>query len=218
MKTVKFFTGVITMFLLVSCVTELTGLKRIVGKGPVMNEERILSSFNKVQSTIGAEINIIESDSFYVTISAQENVLNYLKTNVVNDVLKIGFDGYSVQTPQKIVLNVHMPEIMKFSLSGAAQIESDLPIPEIVISGSGDVVCKGKTESLNITINGRSTMDLYEMEVNNARVTISGTGTVRVNAVENLDVVISGVGYVYYLGAPNVQKTISGIGEVKVKN
>jgi hypothetical protein len=47
-----------------------------------------------------------------------------------------------------------------------------------------------------------------------ARVTVSGTGSVEVNATDKLEANVSGVGSVKYRGTPAIEKRVSGVGTV----
>ena len=109
-------------------------------------------------------------------------------------------------------------EAESFELYGAGRIVSEFPLSYINISGAGNVNCRGTGQNVNIRINGAGTVDLFDMQVENADIRISGNGTVYVKATNKLDVRISGAGNVYYLGLPEVTKTISGIGNVISRN
>jgi hypothetical protein len=167
---------------------------------------------------IGADVNIIESDSSYMRISIQENLLNYLETKVIGSTLYIDFGGNSVLTSLPTVIDIYTPYVRKFTLAGAGRIKSDLPLEEINISGAGSLYCKGNGTNVNISITGQCDMDLYDMPVENATIRIAGSGNVKLYAEKKINATISGVGYVYYKGSPAIDKNISGIGNVIDRN
>jgi hypothetical protein len=54
-----------------------------------------------------------------------------------------------------------------------------------------------------------------DLESENARIKISGSGSARVSVSGRLDARISGSGSIYYQGRPIVVQSISGAGKVK---
>lgn len=208
---------VIALSALVSC-GDLFNTNVIVGEGEVIAETRIFSGFSKIKSEIGADINIIESDESKIVITIQENLLAYLSTKVSSGVLTITFDGNSVSTKEGIVIDIYTSTVDKFTLTGAGDIDSALPIGNILLTGAGNFKCKGSLSNFEASITGVCNFNFYEMPVQNATIRISGTGDVKVQVSNSLNVTISGVGNVYYKGYPQVSTTISGIGNVVNSN
>ncbi|MDX9845696.1 MAG: DUF2807 domain-containing protein [Tenuifilaceae bacterium] len=208
---------VIALSALVSC-GDLFNTNVIVGEGEVIAETRIFSGFSKIKSEIGADINIIESDESKIVITIQENLLAYLSTKVSSGVLTITFDGNNVSTKEGIVIDIYTSTVEKFTLTGAGDVDSELPIGNILLTGAGNIKCKGSLTNFEASITGAGNFNFYEMPVQNATIRISGTGDVKVQVSNSLNVTISGVGNVYYKGYPQVSTTISGIGNVVNSN
>lgn len=208
----------ILMLTLASCGDIFGDVTRIYGTGNTMAETRNLAPFHSIESRMGADINIIQSDFSYIEIEAQANILDVMKTEVKNDKLIIHFGKYNVQTSKSIRINIYSPQADAFELYGAGRIVSEFPLSYINISGAGNVSCRGTGETTKIRINGAGTVDLFDMQVESADVRISGNGTVYVKASNKLDVRIAGAGNVYYLGLPEITKSISGIGNVISRN
>lgn len=218
MRKLFYFLASVFALTFVSCGDIFGDVTRIYGTGNIMSETRNLESFHSIESRMGADINIIQSNTSYIEIEAQENLLDIMKTEVKNGKLIIHFGKYNVQTSKSIRINVYCRQAESFELYGAGRIVSEFPLSYINISGAGNVNCRGTGQNVNIRINGAGTVDLFDMQVENADVRISGNGTVYVKATNKLDVRISGAGNVYYLGLPEVTKTISGIGNVISRN
>ncbi|MGF1586109.1 MAG: head GIN domain-containing protein [Bacteroidales bacterium] len=194
---------------------ESGNLNPIKGRGPVVSEERVLSSsINAVSSQMGADVNIIASDENYIVINAQENLHQYIKTFVKSGELRIytGLEG--IETRKPITIDVYTSKIKRLSLTGAGNIISDLPLNEINLSGAGYIYSKGEVEYLNVTISGSGNLDLFDMPVQKAKVSIMGTGSVNVYTTESLNVNIMGIGNVYFKGNPVVNQNIFGMGSV----
>ncbi len=206
-----------TLTTLVSC-GGLFNSDLIVGEGELITETRNFTSFNKIKSEIGADINIIESEESKIEITVQENLLAYLSTKVSSGVLIITFNGDNVRTDKGIVIDVYTSAVEKFTLTGAGDVDSELPIGNILLTGAGNIKCKGSLTNLEAAITGAGNFDFYEMPVQNATIRITGTGDVKVMVSNSLNVTISGVGTVYYKGNPYLSTTISGIGNVIKSN
>lgn len=210
---------IFSLFFSHSCIKdddfESGNLNPIRGKGPLVSEERVFSSsINAVSSQMGADINIIASDENYIVINAQENLHQYIKTFVKSGELRIytGLEG--IETNKPITIDVYTAKIKSFTLTGAGNIISDLPMNEINLSGAGYIYSKGKVEYLTVTISGSGNLDLFDMPAQKAKVSIMGTGSVNVFTTESLDVNIMGIGNVYYKGNPMVNQNILGLGNV----
>jgi len=204
--------------MLTSCCDFFDNSYRINGDGEIVTEERIVDSFDEIRSQIGANINIYESNESRVEITTYENLLAYLQTNVKNDVLTISFDNVCVCTDETITINVYTPSVKKYSLSGAGNLVSELPMEEISISGAGNVHCSGDQEEVTVSISGAGDINLYAMPVENIYISISGSGTVKTQVEKHLDVSISGVGNIYYKGNPSISSSISGVGKIVDSN
>ncbi len=192
--------------------------RTITGKGDTVSETRSLETFSKVESTIGADINIIESEIYEVRVTLQENLLPYFNSNVSSGTLKIDFGNRSIQTQKTIVVDIYTPSLSEFMLTGAGDVTSNIAIGRLSVTGAGDITCAGEVDNLTVNLSGAANFNLYSMPVKSAYITISGTGDVYVTVEEQLDVMISGVGNVYYKGNPTVSNNISGVGNVVDRN
>jgi hypothetical protein len=198
---------------------EWENLNPIKGKGPVVSEERNLSSsFNAISSQMGADVNIYPGDNNYIVINAQENLHQYIKTIVKGGELKIYTVREGIETNKTISIDIYAPEMKRFTLTGAGKIISHLPMNEIYLSGAGNIYSKGNVENLNVTISGAGNLDLFDMPAQKAKVSIIGTGSVNVSTTESLDVNILGIGNVYFKGNPKIIQNILGMGSVIDRN
>jgi len=193
-------------------------INMIEGEGEVITEDRYVGEFTKVESQIAADVEIIESDEPGIVISAQKNLLPYLDTDVRRGTLEISFGDYSVETDSTIAITIFTPSLEEFSLTGVGNIDSQLPLNSIILTGVGNIVAHGATENVNVRITGSGNVDLYDMPVEIAEISITGVGNVKVFVSNLLDVSISGMGNVYYKGTPTIYSSITGIGQVVDSN
>ena len=86
---------------------------------------------------------------------------------------------------------------------------------DVVVSGAGDIELIGKVEVQNVLLSGFGRYQAFDLESQEADVTISGAGGADVWVTEKLAVTISGAGDVNYYGSPTVTPDISGLGRIQ---
>ncbi len=237
MKIAKMILPVALLFVV------LTGCKKhifnsIKGKGSTVTETRQLTGFNKVRLEIDAEIIYVQDANYYVEISAQQNVLEVIETEISAGELEIDFDKW-VRKHNPITITIHAPDMRGLHLSGSGNISVpgtlttnslDIKVSgsgniaidslvceelEVNISGSGDItVSGGSVNNKKATISGSGNINMVDLQSNNAACKISGSGDITVWVEEHLDATISGSGNIRYKGSATVDTHISGSGSV----
>jgi len=208
------------------------------GSGDIETEERDVSGFNKVYLEGIGNLIITQGDEESLVIEADDNIIPLIRADVSGGRLTIGFKrGYSFIPAAKIKFHLTVIDLDEISISGAGDINCDdfntdelefnisgvgdidfninAERIETTSSGAGDITLTGKVDSQDIDISGVGKYDAEELESRECSISLSGAGSVTVNASEELDISISGVGNVYYAGSPHVKKDISGLGRVK---
>lgn len=154
-----------------------------------------------------------------LNISADDNLLPYLTSDVRGDTLELGIKpGASIQPSQNVVYRISVKSLRGFSLSGSGEVDLkniDTDELSIEISGSGKITAAGRAGTQAVTISGSGDYLAEALESSAATLDISGAGEALVNASQRLDVTISGTGSVEYLGDPAVSQDVSGTGEVQ---
>lgn len=201
-----------------SCLGEDSSWFPVTGSGEVVTQGRTVPVFSKIKSSISRNITIVESQDQQIKVSAQKNLLDLLKTEVVNETLYLSFGSHAVDTDSLIAVQIYLPKLNGATQTGSGNINSELAIPEINLIGSGNVKCAGKTDHVQVKLSGSGVVDLEEMIVAKADVLISGNGNVSLHVTSDLNISIPGTGVVYYSGLPKIQKNITGIGQVIDKN
>jgi hypothetical protein len=210
-----------------------------IGRGELVTEERQVNSFYEVDMKIAGNVYFTQGSAQALVIEAQENILNILRTRVINGRLEIYFTDY-VRQYEDINIYITYPQIEKFILSGAGSIVASNTVVcnhiEFLITGAGDIEFNRlSAESIEsvipgagniylagdevvfdhfIEISGAGNLHSYDLPVENVEIYTSGMGNCKVHAILNLDVSISGVGNVYYIGDPTVSLSNSGVGNL----
>ncbi|MET0392880.1 MAG: head GIN domain-containing protein [Chitinophagaceae bacterium] len=233
---------VIAVLVLFSCIVTSCTKERLVGEGPVVTETRSLSGFTGVSSGCSGRVNFRVDPVYKVEVTAQQNILDVLRTRVVNGVLDIDFkNNVNIRRHEDIVINVSAPSAGYFRLSGSGSIYTEgsmatnrltlevsgsgsMFLQQAVIagkldariSGSGSMtIAAGSAGNEELHISGSGNMDFSNLAAAQAETHISGSGDMKVNLSQSLDARISGSGSVYYKGNPLITTHISGSGKVK---
>ncbi len=222
MKTINLKATGVLLLLAVTFFTSCTENEEawfpVAGSGNLKTETRTVDSFNKVKYQIDGQVVIQPGNTYSISILAQQNLHPILETDVVNGTLFVSFGSRAVETDSTIVAVISSPDVEELTFSGSGTVDSQVGIPRINLTGSGNISCKGDTEELAVKLSGSGAIDLEKMTVRKAQVKITGNGNVSLHVTDNLDVAIQGLGVVYYSGMPVVQKNISGQGRIVEKN
>jgi hypothetical protein len=214
--------------------------KKVIGEGPAVTENRAIGNFSSVASAISADVYYKQDPVYKVEITAQQNILNVLETNIVNNELVIKFrNNVIVRRHENITVNISSPIIHGLRISGSGNIVAPDSIittnMDITLSGSGNInlykltgtsldgnisgsgnitVLNGSVNNEHLRISGSGNIDVLNVAATTVTTTTSGSGEMRLNASQSLDVTISGSGSVFYTGNPVLNTHISGSGKV----
>lgn len=194
-------------------------INEAVGSGIVKSESRQVSGFDEVRFRGSGELLIEQTGSESLTIEAEDNILPLLTADVENGKLILGLrPGTRIVTRKPIIfrLTVKQLKAVEASGSGSTQIRG-LNTDRFAFNGSGsiEVGVAGRADDQEVTFSGSGEYSSETLTSKVARVRVSGSADVVVQASESLDVVVSGSGSVQYLGNPKVTKTASGSGAVE---
>jgi hypothetical protein len=206
---------------LAACVTGLAtsscSMMAMQGSGIEAEQVREVGSFERVHVSGSANVVVRVGGEPGLTLRGDDNLLEYVVTEVRGDTLWIGMESGSYSFHTGLDVEVSVPELSGLSLAGSSEASvSGLQGSEFSasISGSGVVRASGHVDRLESRVSGSGDMDFSEVQARQVRVAISGSADVIVQASESLDVSISGSGDVRYVGQPQVSKSISGSGSV----
>ncbi|MFC1711517.1 head GIN domain-containing protein [Patescibacteria group bacterium] len=211
-----------------------------ISKGEIIGETRDVAGFDKVSISGSGLVMVKQSQEESLKIVADEKLMEYIITKVVNEELQI---SYKKDIPSSLMISgvkfyMTVKDLEKIILNGSAKLESSTLSAnelELVISGSGRMTMNLEVENLVADLNGSGKFELEGManqqqvkvsgsggfygkklEGKEGEVTLAGSGKVEINTVDKLDISISGSGSVYYLGGPVFGEVdVSGSGGVK---
>ena len=215
--------------------------QKIKGNGKVISEKRTTASYDGIAITGFFDVELVSGKEGNITIKGEENLLPYIKVEVVDKVLKISTEKnkyISTSKGSEIVIVVPFESIDQVSLTGSGDVVTKNSIKsksfsakligsgdmnldvesndfDVNLSGSGDMVLTGKTENFNSNLNGSGDIDAGDLKAKNAKITVSGSGDNSVFCSESLHARVSGSGDIEYKGDPKKKDTkVNGSGNI----
>lgn len=204
-------------FSLISCEDDHTHF----GSGRAMTETRFVKPFTKVKSEGVFDVTIIQGPEQSVEITADDNIIGFVKTKVVKNELHLSLknDGYHGVT---LKARITVPQLNSIVNSGTGNMEisgfSENGMFKIVNSGTGHIQLAGNAQSLSIFNEGTGKIQGFQFNVDEADVKNLGSGQIEVHCSEHLKVDIEGNGNVFYKGHPTLQVNIKGSGSILNSN
>ena len=195
----------------------MTGIQ---GSGTAKSEQRNVSGFSKIEAGGAMNIEITAQGDFSVTVEADDNLLQYIKTETRGDTLKIYSEG-KISPKTKMNVKISMPDIEGLDVSGASNaVVSNVKTDslELNASGASKIKIEGEAKDLDSDASGASKIDAENLRVENAKVEASGASSSTVSATGELKADASGASSIYYTGEPkNINQKSSGASSVKKK-
>ncbi|NNJ56337.1 MAG: DUF2807 domain-containing protein [Bacteroidia bacterium] len=199
------------------------------------------NDFNKVELDGSFNLTITQGDDLEVKVTGDENIISDFDANVKNNTCKLSLkDGCYKNYDLSVAIT--MPHIEAAFLDGSGNIRindfynqssfygeitgsgnMNLHVIEGVstldfrIDGSGNIKCNSlvtEVENSEVIINGSGDYYGFPIEAKNVYARISGSGNVRVTALNNLEAIIDGSGDIKYKGYPSLTQKITGSGDI----
>jgi hypothetical protein len=204
--------AMLTVMLLAAC--SITS-----GSGQITSESRQVSGFSKVELSGSGELTIEQTGTESLTISAEENLLPKLTSEVSGDTLVLRSTSNAKIIPtQPIKYSLTVKDLSGLAVSGSGSVTmSKLATVALStnISGSGAVTASGTADQQDLKISGSGRYQAEQLTSKTVKVDMSGSGVASVHASDALDLHMSGSGTLTYTGDPKqVTQQISGSGKV----
>nr|WP_314840227.1 head GIN domain-containing protein [uncultured Flavobacterium sp.] len=238
-----------SLLLLVGCALLSTNLtfaqwsskNKIQGNGNIVSEKRTTTDYDAIAVSGFFDVELVSGKEGDITVKGEENLIPFLKIEVVNNILKISSEKnkyLSTSKGKQILISVPFEEINKISLTGSGDVNTKKTINSnslsvqltgsgdinlevasnsvaIDVTGSGDVTISGTTEELNTALNGSGDIDTSKLKAKNVHAAVSGSGDTTVFCSDNLHARVSGSGDIQYKGDPKKKDTkVSGSGSI----
>lgn len=213
--------------------------QRVKGNGKLIQKTRNVGGFNGVGVSGSFDVFLVEGNEGKIELSVEENLEQYLVTEVKNGKLNIRWEkGMNINTSRDTEVTVHFKKLNSVVLSGSGDIISrdrittdnlDIAVAgsgdielefsaqsaEAAVSGSGDIKLGGTSTEFEAAVAGSGDIKAYDLQTDKAELKISGSGTIQCTVEKELVARISGSGDIKYKGNPRIEDIkVSGSGSV----
>jgi len=136
---------------------------RVIGSGNLVTRYMDFEDFTAVRIGTAFKVEIAQSTSYGVSITADDNVFDYIQVSKTGEKLTIGLapnhNYYGITLRAKIT----MPELRELALTGATRCTINR---------------YGSTQGLNVDISGASNLSMEDVSTGDVKIVISGASTV----------------------------------------
>ena len=232
MKTIKIFFAVLAVITLNSCAFDIN-LGQENGNGNVVTEERnIGGEFTKVKGSAGLDVYLTKGSENKVVVEADENLMEFIETEIRNDRLTIGTKRSIGRSKAKkvyvtyvelteiaassgsdvIVNSVVKNENISLDASSGADLELEVFAKNIYIESSSgaDIKVRGKATKLKAKSSSGSDIDAEELLVINCDADASSGADITVNVKGELETEATSGGTIRYYGNPSAVSKSGG--------
>ncbi len=239
MKTINII--LVALITTISVQAQWFGNKRIKGNGQLTTIEKTVSAYDDIAVSGSFDVQLFKGKEGDLTISVEENLVDYLDISVSGASLSIGWQkGVSISHKKPIVVKVPVENVKAVILSGSGDILSketlsfdnlklavsgsgDMSIPleadalDVVVSGSGDVKISGNITKGVYTLSGSGSIVSDDCKAQEVRAKLAGSGTIKLYASQKLTATLAGSGSIYYAGTPEVEDlSVAGSGRIRM--
>jgi hypothetical protein len=223
MKNLKYLTVILLCLAITVCVDGQIR-KTVYGNGKVVKKERTAGSFTGIKVSSGIDVYLKQGDNMSLSVEADENLHEYIITEVRNDVLHVYTDANIREADMKRAY-VTMKEINSVGTTSAGDIIGETPVKtddlrvsassagdikiEVYakninadVSSSGDVTLTGEADKLEADLSSAGDLNAYNFKVREAEISVSSAGDADIYVTESLNARASSAGDVNYKGDP----------------
>jgi len=227
-KTIVIVVAIVAVVAVISAVLVLRGWPGgLIGSGNLETEAYAFSDFTEIEIGSAFEFEIRQSSSYNISVTADDNVMEYVQVSQVGQTLKIGLRTVTWFGPATLRASVTMPELrgltvsgasrgdiydfsstedVDITVSGASRVNGDITAGDVEfdISGASTVQLDGSANDMVAHVSGASRLNLDDFTVNNADVDLSGASSGTINLDGRLDADLSGASRLWYIGEPTM--------------
>jgi hypothetical protein len=197
-------------------------------------------AFDRLEIDGAGAVRLVQADRDEVFVKGDAQAQSAVSVERVGHAMQISLPGgWKFWDNDKTQVEVRMRNVSRVTLSGVSELVAagTIKSPQLAIdiagsgvarfedlraealsftiSGSGEGQLAGRVDALKLSVSGRGKISADQLQVADARVSISGVGNADLWVTDTLNASISGAGHVHYRGQPKVRQSISGLGSVE---
>ena len=191
------------------------------GSGNVITETRTVEAFEAISVSNAIDVRIEVGRDHSVVLEGDDNLVEIVRTRVDGSTLRIDNQPGRSFVFGSVTARLTMPALTGIDVSGSSSVRADGidgGTIDLDVSGSGSIDLSGTASNLEADIYGSGSIDGAALAVDNADISVSGSGSVIVAVDNALRAGISGSGSIEYIGNPSIQSEVSGSGSVSQRS
>lgn len=202
--------------------------KVVKGSGKVISEERSVTVFNKVYASSGINVFIEQGNSCSLKISADDNLIKYIHTEVSDSTLHVGLqEEIRLQNARPMDVYVKMEHIESLKTTSAAaikvttsltvrnislaansggEIEIELDAQQIKtsLSSGANIILKGQAELLKGELSSGANLKAPELKVKVCDIHLTSGANAYINVEDSISYAVSSGAALTCKGHPRV--------------
>ncbi len=191
----------------------------VPGSGASKTEIRELDAFDRISLMEIGTINVTFGPTQSVSVTTDDNLLQVIETTVDDGELIIR-PTMSINPKIYPVIDIVVPELSAVEIAGSASVkvvELEAESFDLELNGACAAMMSGTVQNLSVELNGACRAKLKQLESENAKVEINGTGSAEVFASQSIDASASGFATITCYGnPPDVKKEANGVSKVEI--
>jgi hypothetical protein len=173
-----------------------------------------VAGFEEVSLSGAGHLIVEQSGVESLTITAEDNLLPFIRSDVQGDTLVLGFTpGANVNPTREVLYRLTVRDLTGLDVSGASRVEIHglhTPALAAVLSGASSLTVSGSAAVQVLVVSGASRYEAEDLDSRVVTATVSGTSYGLVRASDVLTATVSGVSILEYIGHPVLTTTVSG--------
>ncbi len=216
--------------------------KRVKGNGKTVTIKRSVGDYDAVTVAGWFDVKLVNGNEGELTLKGEENLLDYIKTEVKDGKLVIktkkGVNLKPSNWNSGIYITVPVESIEMVALSGSGDVIGETKIKtndfktkvsgsgdislaveantvEARLSGSGDINLSGKANDLDVRVSGSGDIKAYDLVAEFVTAQITGSADIKITANQMLKAKVTGSGDISYKGNPKkIDTKTTGSGDI----
>src|SRR5674476_443525 len=207
MKSLRSLTVAVIVLVTTSCMHGQFW-RTIEGHGKVVSRERKTDSFTGIKVSSGIDVYLKQGNNETVTVEADENLHEYILTEVRGGVLNV-YSEYNIRDAERKRVYVTIKEVNSIKTTSAGDVFGESPInsdrlelsassagdiklevhaknTNIDISSSGDITISGETDMLRADLSSAGDLNAFDLKAREADVSASSAGDADVSVSERI--------------------------------
>jgi len=177
-----------------------------------VNQTRDVTGFNSVELKMAGTVYITQDNHFSVQVSASQDLLDHISTEVDDDNLKIWIDSKDWsknfwKDKGDVIINITMPKINGLHVNGSG-----------IIKVQNNIL----TDELSLDIHGSGEINLGELKAGKCEIGVYGSGSIDIDkaVAENIEQELEGSGDISAgsLLGTMISISLAGSGNIKFEN